>query len=254
MISADVCWACQMLFVVSPGEAASLLTTCDQPRLKRAYRQAVRRTHPDLFGDLPEAERRLKADSFIRAGEAFRLLKDFLATRCAAARTDPPRSPFAGRPGPPSPPRSAGQSSFRGEHPGNVRGTRRALPDRSLLLGEFLVYSGVVSPDEVAQAVLWQRTAAPRLGEIASRWRWTTEAAIRQVLAERAAGEPVGALLVRHGILTPFGLKVLLHHQRKARPPIGRYFLAQGLLSPTHLRSVLLLQASHNACCRLRRR
>jgi hypothetical protein len=128
------------------------------------------------------------------------------------------------------------------------------MPDRPLRFGEFLVHSGVVSWDALARAIAWQRQAAPRLGRIASDWRWIGAEKIEAAAAQRHAGERLGAALVRQGLLTPFGLKVLVRHQEKVRPRLGSFFVTQGWLSPERLQRYLQLQASHNACRRLRRR
>jgi hypothetical protein len=105
----------------------------------------------------------------------------------------------------------------------------------------------------VAEAVAWQQGAAPRLGQIATRWRWLGTAEVEAALGRRLAGERVGAALVRHGLLTPFKLRVLLRHQEKVRPRLGSYFIARGLLSPERLQRYLHLHAAHNACSWQRR-
>jgi len=230
---AETLSACRLLFAVSAGEAAGLLRGLDAAGVKRAYRRAVHRTHPDLFGHLPESERARKADAFIQAGEAYRILTAFLER---ADRRPLPAAPAAHRAARPAPTGC------------------RPLPSRPLRLGEFLVHRGIISPGELGRALAWQRQAVPRLGQIARSWRWLSGESIEEALGERAAGEPIGALLIRRGLLTPLQLRILLCHQARVRPPLGRYFLAQGLLGPERLERCLRLQASHNACCRLRRR
>jgi hypothetical protein len=233
MAAADVREACKLLFLAPPRVVDSLLGGLDGARLKQAYRRAARRTHPDHFGHLSENERQQRAEAFIQIGKAYRLLSSFLDGDCSASQI--PQT---------SAPRTTGGSAGRSYR----------MPDRPLRFGEFLVHSGVVSRDALARAIAWQRQAAPRLGRIASDWRWIGAEEIEAAAIQRRAGERLGAALVRQGLLTPFGLKVLVRHQEKVRPRLGSYFVTQGWLSPERLQRYLQLQASHNACRRLRRR
>jgi hypothetical protein len=241
VLLADALRACRLLFAVSVGEAAGVLAELDAVNVKRAYRRAARRTHPDLFGHLPERERARKAEAFIRAAEAYRILAAFVEeARAPLGSPDTSR-----RDSPESSHRDAGRQTHGGHRP---------LPHRQLRLGEFLVQKGIVSPAELARALAWQREAVPRLGQIAAGWRWIGAQAVEGALADRREGEFVGALLVRHGLLTPLRLRILLRHQLRVRPPLGGYFVEQGLLTLERLERYLRLQGAHNACCRLRQR
>ena len=226
MATADLLRACHELFGVPVDETAGILETLDLPSLKRAYRRAAQATHPDRFGHLADEDRRAKVEAFIRVGGAYQLLRAFLGQGAAVPRV--PADPGCASP-----------------RPDRRRGP---LPSRPLQLGEFLVYSGVLSLEIVEDAVSWQRRAAPCLGQIATGWGWLGASQIEAALGQRRSGERVGTTLVRHGLLTPFKLRVLLRHQERVRPRLGSYFTARGLLSPERLRRYLSLQAAHNAC------
>lgn len=232
MNTADAIRACHLLFGVPLADALGILEGLDGPSLKRAYRRAARATHPDRFGALPEGERRAKAEAFILVGNAYRALQGFLG------------------PGGATPPVSAEWDLGVSRPPGRQG---RRLPEHPLRFGEFLVHAGIASRTVVAEAVAWQQGAAPRLGQIATGWRWLGTAEVETALGQRLAGERVGAALVRHGLLTPFKLRVLLRHQERVRPRLGTYFTARGLLSPERLQRYLRLHAAHNACYWFRR-
>ena len=226
MVTADLLRACHELFGVPFDEAAGVLEALDLPSLKRAYRRAAHATHPDRFGHMAEEARRAKVEAFIRVGRAYQALRAFLTPESAAAQAP----------------------SESGCAPARPNRRRGPLPDRPLQLGEFLVYSGILPVEVVRDAVGWQRRAAPCLGQIATGWGWLDASQIETALGRRRTGERVGTTLLRHGLLTPFKLRVLLRHQDKVRPRLGSYFTARGLLSPERLQRYLSLQAAHNAC------
>jgi hypothetical protein len=120
------------------------------------------------------------------------------------------------------------------------------MPQRPLRFGEFLYFRRVITWQQLIQALVWQRRQRPRLGEIATRWRWLSPEEVDALLRAKAPGDRIGEALVRHGLITPFQLRVLLHQQRRLQLPIGRFFVDAGLLSVEALEQFLRHQDLHN--------
>ena len=124
---------------------------------------------------------------------------------------------------------------------------RGPLPNRRLLLGHFLYYSGIASWRMVVQALIWQRTQRPRLGEIGQRFGMLQEEEVVQILRRKSLLEPFGASAVAQGFLTNTQLNMLILQQKRLQKKIGAYFLEKEILHRDQLNQVLRLYHQHNA-------
>ncbi|MCG6552962.1 MAG: hypothetical protein L7F77_11590 [Candidatus Magnetominusculus sp. LBB02] len=123
---------------------------------------------------------------------------------------------------------------------------QRAVPRRRLRLGEYLYYSGVVAWKDLIASIIWQTRQKQRLGEIAARWGWLTEAKILEIMKSRNRGERLGDALVRLKIITPFQCNMLVWQQQKSKHPIGKYFTGENLISENDLNRHLANLKLHN--------
>lgn len=102
--------------------------------------------------------------------------------------------------------------------------------DKRFMLGRFLLKSGRITLRQLVDAVLWQRSQRPRVGEIAVEWGIMSRAEVFFVLREKNVEEMFCDVAVRLGFLTPFQRLAILARQRRLQAPIGRYFIEQGIL------------------------
>ncbi len=232
----DLLDACRVLYGTEIDRG--FLSSLDHAALKSVYRERAKATHPDRIirldhgGSFPDP-----GALFREVCEAYKRLDHYLTLRTTSRpqpsqkdrRTDrtAPRRPRA----PEAAPRSNPVS----------------VPGWPLRTGEFLYFRGVISWKALIQAIVLQRRGRLRIGEIAAHWGWLTEAEVVEMLAGRYPGEHLGHILVRNGVITPFQLRVLLHHQRKCQTPIGQYFLGLRGFDEEQLEKYLKELRRHNS-------
>lgn len=252
LTKAQVYGALKVLFSFGTEIDGSLLRTVQTADIKSAYRKKAMATHPDHHADRDERFRKACSRRFIAVSEAYATLTRYVKlreekglnlwqeeakrpVRPARHQSSPHRT--ARKAGPSGPAPSKSESGFF---------WHRVLPDKPLRIAEFLFYTGVIPWHLFIKAIVWQRAQRPRLGEIAQKWRWLTESQIRILMRCRQPGELLGEALVRHGLLKPFQLRVLVAQQRKMQQPIGNFFVRNGHLSPAQMEHYLRRQQSHN--------
>lgn len=243
--------AYEVLFVDAGEASGSLLRSLQLPEIKKAYRRRALDTHPDRWGGTDEGHRKRCTERFIEVTNAYEILNSYLALRDKGvvfereepAAWEPSRR---ARPAPASQPGFASSSDDDRRRAFSFSYWERGVPGRGLRFGEFLYYSQVIPWKSLIAALVWQRRERPRIGEIAQRWRWFTEPEIVRLLKGRRPGEHLGEVLLRHRLISPFQLEVLLWQQRKFQKPIGTYFLRQGCLTQAQLHRYLQQQYQHN--------
>jgi hypothetical protein len=210
--------------------------------LKKAYRRKSLETHPDLFVHLGRAQQRTYTELFQEVREAYEKLSGYLKLR--AQMTPSLYSSFANVPnnnirtnqGAPFSPEAANSNlNPSGSDTQSPFSTSAPLPPWRLRTGEFLFYCGLIPWNALIQAILWQSRRRERIGEIACRWGWLTDGLVWDLLRDKQMGERLGGVLLRHTLISPFQLKMLLIHQQRQQPPIGEFFLENGLLSERQL-------------------
>ncbi|MEW6595368.1 MAG: J domain-containing protein [Thermodesulfobacteriota bacterium] len=267
--------ACEIIFGPELAVTREFLEYLQPSGVKSAYRKRAMETHPDRFAaDL--MLQRQSTDLFHAVQHSYEHLLQFLtareqgfrlphraaprpaawrsATASAAAnrQTHNGTRPHAGA-GFRS--QAAGHDRPKNNNPFRQQTTswnteeryRGPLPNRRLLLGHFLYYSGVASWRMVVQALIWQRTQRPRLGELGQRFGLLQEDEIRQILRSKALLEPFGVSAVALGYLTETQLQVLIHHQKRLQRKFGEYFVENGILQPDHFARLLRQYHDHNA-------
>ncbi len=249
----EVLAAFRLLF--SPEAAIDLqsVDSVQHAQLKTAFRKKALRTHPDRFASEGEEVQRIYSERFIHVSQAYDTLSHYLTLRqqgwrwkaAAPSRPEPAeRKPQPARQQAPT--ASAAPRSRRQE--GGFTGSfwQRSIPRRYLRFAEFLYFSRVISWKSLVNALVWQRRQRPRIGEIAQKWRWVSGSQVEAAVRDRRQGERIGEVLLRHKLLTPFALGVLLRQQQRIQKPIGLYFVRHGLMSEWEVGRHLHNQRLHN--------
>ncbi len=210
------------------------------PALKTAYRKKALETHPDRSEAIGEIASDL-SNKFMRINAAYETLRTAIQTKKLSSvnrlrtRQDY-RSTNSSRP---NPPKSASELRYRG-----------SIPNRTLLTGQFLYYSGMISWRTLIQAICWQQRQRPRIGEIAHQWGILTTYDINNILIERAWERgydyKFADYALHKGYITSFEHMALLGKQHRLQRPIGEYFIGKKILSPQDLRRILHELTLHN--------
>lgn len=120
------------------------------------------------------------------------------------------------------------------------------LPDRKLLLGHYLYYAGVVTWRDIIQALVWQRTQRPRLGEIGTRFGWMKDEDILQVLKNRQPFQTFGQSARALGLISEAQLNTMIYQQKRLQRKIGDFFVENRIITPEKFRRLLAEYRQHN--------
>ena len=221
----DLFNACESLFGADIDVSIEFLKYLKPSGVKAAFRKKALETHPDrtimLAGETVSLEERFKEINL-----AYQLLKGFL---------DCPWKYHLGEDGSlyrrkDWPVRPAPKKTYD-----VTRETRYVgrIPQRKLLLGQFLYYSGHISMTTLIKAIVWQRLQRPLIGALAVRWDWIDSENIRDVIQQRHKGEKFGECALRRGHISKYKLVLLLDRQRMLQPKIGNYFIEHKII-PSH--------------------
>ena len=262
--------SCEIIFGPELSISREFLDYLQLSGIKSAYRKRAMETHPDRAGLENDRVQRQRHDLFHSVQEAYENLITFLdakekgyclppPARQAHPRTQPPR-PAPAKPRQPQPAKasrttagaqpqagfqnSAGQPSTFWDTESLYQGS---LPNRRLLLGHFLYYSGLINWRTIIQALIWQRTERPRLGEIGQRFGLLNEADVVQILRNRPTLQPFGQTAMDMGLLSQPQLQMLVAHQKRLQKKFGEFFLEKRILEAGELRALLQQYQEHNA-------
>lgn len=124
------------------------------------------------------------------------------------------------------------------------------LPGRTLQIGQFLYYSGVVSWRQLIDALVWQRRQRPLIGQLALAWGLLTREQIHDVLQRRRARGryevPFAEYAMQCGYLTPSQHRALCGRASQLQQRLGRYFVEQRIMTEAQLNTHLRAMRLHN--------
>ncbi len=120
------------------------------------------------------------------------------------------------------------------------------MPERKLLIGQFLYYSRLISWQTLLDALHWQRKHRPIIGKIALDWRILTSDEIQRILSERSYKDKFGEYALRNGFITYYQLLAIIGRQKKLQPLIGKYFIQERILSYLEINKMIKSQKRHN--------
>jgi hypothetical protein len=225
--------ACKILFDPELKPSQDFLRDLEPLALKSAYRKKVFETHPDRAKTLGKSQGEMHR-RFGQVVRAYQLLNPVV-------EGDPE---FVIQK--PSKPQKQ-QKSARSKHkkPRHLF-HRGALPERELLLGQFLYYSGIIPWKTLINAIVWQRMQRPLLGQIACQWNMLTDDEVQKILKERSFNEKFGAHAFRKGYITSYQLLALVGRQRSLQQPIGQFFIKHGILTAPQLEHLVAQAKVHN--------
>ncbi len=118
------------------------------------------------------------------------------------------------------------------------------------MLGQYLYYAGRISWRMLIEAISWQRTLRPCIGQIAMQSGMLTQRDVVNILTERRLEERFGECAVRIGYITPIEQTTLVSRQSRQQRRIGEYFVRQKLLSEDELASLVDRHRMHNCDAR----
>jgi len=264
--------ACQVLFGSELQVSRSFLEYIQLSGIKSAYRKKAMETHPDM------STGRNGADLFMAVQQAYENLVNYIEARKHGFtfQSRPVRAPQ--RPSRPAyqPCRSSAQrpkarpythqrstSTAHKQHQsgkprnsttyktnGATRSTNKfyqgSIPNRKLLFGHYLYYTGITNWQTIIKALVWQRTDRPRLGELGCRFGWLSSQDILRILKNRNLSDPFGKSALHMGLLTREQLRLLLFQQKRLQKKFGQYFINNNLLTREQLAQLVNQFRAHN--------
>jgi hypothetical protein len=239
--------ACALLLEIPPRKMTTLvLEQLDVAVVRRAWRRIAVSSHPDAArrgGGAPKHD----STRFIEASQAYELVMGHLLKRQAPAGPVPrsgvrPQSRTAK-----TPPNGTGGRRATTEKRGSALFYHGPVPRRRLRLAEFLYYTGHVSWQSLISAIVWQRAAQPRFGELARELRSISTQDLHRLLGSRLRHEHTGQAAQRLRLLTAPEVERILRLQRARRRPIGRFFVETEGMTAAQLAVVLRELYRHNA-------
>lgn len=266
--------SCEVLFGSQLIISREFLEYLQPSGLKGAYRKRAMETHPDVL----MAARALPADTvgndhFHRVQQAYEQLSFYLRMKdrrplpqrgyptpaAPFAPVRPDGSPWAtgnkGRQGPSSRPAdrpapaapSGRQAGRRPDYSPSENLYCGPMPQRRLLFGHFLYYSGLANWRTIARILTWQRSERPRLGELGQRFGMLRPSDISQILRQKIPFQTFGQTARNLGLLNDSQIRVLLGQQQRLQKKFGTILLEKNLVDRFELQSLLRQFEHHNA-------
>jgi len=243
--------ACQTLFGAETDISRDFLQYLQLSGLKSAYRKRAFETHPDRVAGQGEEMERQNAELFRSIRRAYEELSAYVEARekgytFSSRHTKVPRGTYSKTYGDFDHHTPAYTSSkiFSFETDSFYTGP---MPDRPLLFGHFLYYAGEINWRDIVQALIWQRSQRPRLGEIACKLGMLNEKDVLRILKSRKIMQPFGQAAVKLGLLTETQLQILVAHQNRLQRKMGDFFLEFNIIPPAKLKRLILEHQLHNA-------
>lgn len=270
--------SCEILFGSDLNVSWQFLDYLQAGGIKSAYRRRAMETHPDRLTDLDQASRGQGAEHFHSVKEAYDTLLSFLQTKDSPVTSVASHTKSAAATGrqkaPVAPSREhAGHSHAATEgsrprkfhhrttiKPITLPETHRrttvyantesfyqgGLPQRHLLFGHFLYYSGLANWRTISRILTWQRTERPRLGELGTRFGMCRQEDIDTILRARSPRRQFGETARLLGILTEHQVRVLMFHQQRMQKKFGTILVEKNLISEQELQELLDRFEHHN--------
>ncbi len=266
--------ACQIIFGNEMNVSRDFLDYVQMSGVKSAYRKRAKETHPDCFVGQGELAQRFGAQKFQVVQKAYKSLTHYVDAREKGYRI--PRSlqraPIyrqAAKGKPAARPSSYHRPPFahKRKAPSFTRASRRsqttassackttfdskalfkgALPERSMLFGHFLYYSGLVDWKTIVRALIWQRASRPRVGDIGVRFGWLAPSDILPILKSGICTDAFGKKAVAEGKLSRYQMQMILAYQKKNHRKVGEYFLKKRIFTRMQLQALLRKSQAHN--------
>ena len=254
--------SCHILFGLEVQATPAFLNYLQISGIKTAFRQKAFATHPDIVTRDSSLVTNCSSHSFQDVKEAYDLLTGYIHRReksshlhkpygsapftrqnysaCNGNRNDTVFSSSARMSGKNIPPGTGFQNNRTRSF---FQGT---LPPYPLLFGRFLYYSGIISWFNISQALVWQKTQRPLVGELSRKLGWLTMLETMQIL-KNGKNCQFGETAVQMGFLSDLQIRSILLRQKQLHKKIGSFFLEHDILTPEELQFLIVQQRLHNA-------
>ena len=225
--------ACKVLFDPDLKPSQDFLRDLEPLALKSAYRKKVFETHPDRAKTVGKSQGEMHR-RFGQVVRAYQILYSVVEGNPEFVIQEPEK------------PKKRHKPARSKKHDPRHHFYQGALPERELLLGQFLYYSGIISWKTLINAIVWQRMQRPPIGQIASQWNMLSDDEVKKILNERRFNEKFGAHALRKGYLTAYQLLALVGRQRRLQQPIGQFFIENNILTAPQLAHFIAQAKVHN--------
>ena len=266
--------SCRIIFGQNLKVSREFLQYLQLSGIKKAYRKKALEIHPDRGACQSLTLQQSMAHKFIDVHEAYRNLVAYLEARDnGGGLQDSPSSlskhNATGKVRNPGNVAEVNSKRFHQEKAGILRtGNGKVrygkspryeppldpkslykgpMPNCPLLFGRYLYYSGIISLHTIGQALIWQRSQRPRLGEIGRRLGWLSEQDTSRILQNRRDRQLFGELALSLGLLTREQLHRILLQQKKFHKRIGQYFVAKNYWDVVKLEEYVAAHNRHNS-------
>ncbi len=206
--------ACRILFGPMFHFTDETLRYMQVSGVKSAYRELVKKCHPDRAMLTGRDEKELSG-KFREANDAYNLLLGLLVKKSKHDGTSPVHKRQA-------------DFYYSG-----------SMPARVLRFGEFLYYKKIISWNSLIKALAWQYRMRPKIGQICKGNNLLTDESITKVLKHAGSKEKFGETAVRIGFLDKLSLRRMLRIQTELDSPLGRYFVDNKILTAQKLHVLL---------------
>lgn len=251
----DVVRAYQILFspsdpFVKEAFSLSFVKRLDPSTVRSAFRKKALETHPDRAKVSGRGENE-QADLFRQVKQAYEVLLP-VAERCSAVEV---KARVSAKPAGAEKKEKRAYQHAHDQHRRTFNGKPRRtpsfyynglIPGHRLRLGHYLYYSGIISWQNLVNAVAFHMRSKPRYGEIALGWSMITPEELAFCLSQRLKGEKIGECLKRSELISDFQHLAILGKQRKFHCLFGAYFVNEGILSQRQLDIAVRRAVLHN--------
>jgi len=256
--------SCHMIFGKDLKVSREFLQYLQLSGIKKAYRKKALEIHPDMGSCRNLILQQSMSHQFIDVHQAYKNLVAYLEVRDKGLGFIATRQPSSlrKREGKAKRPGNNGAGSSKKFYNNNGMQQNPPLhdppldpkslykgpvPNCHLLFGRYLYYTGIINLHTIGQALIWQRSQRPRLGEIGRRMGWLNEQDTFKILQSRQDRQLFGELALRLGILTREQLHFILLHQKKLHKRIGQYFVAKNYWNRLMLEEYISAHRTHNS-------
>ena len=266
--------SCRIIFGKDLKVSREFLQYLQLSGIKKAYRKKALEIHPDIRSCKNLTLQQSMAHQFIDVHEAYKNLVAYLEARDKGLGHNGSHSAFSehnskSKVNTLRPARSTASKSFYEEKAKTFQSNKKngkqqkpplydppldpkslykgPVPNCQLLFGRYLYYSGIISLHTIGQALIWQRSQRPRLGEIGRSLGWLSEQDTFKIMQCRRNRQLFGELALKLGILTQEQLHHILLHQKKLHKRIGQYFVAKKYWDSIMLEEYVAAHRKHNS-------
>ncbi len=266
--------SCRIIFGNDLKVTREFLQYLQLSGIKKAYRRKALEFHPDRVSRQSLSLQQIMSNQFIDVHQAYEKLLAYLEARDKGLSADTltiltSYQKDENKEGPKHQHRTSGIKEYyrnkTNNHKNNIYNNKQKdttfnappldpqslyrgpLPNCQLLFGRYLYYSGLINLQTIGQALVWQRTQRPCLGEIGRRMGWMSDQDTLRVLRHRKDRQLFGEMAMRLGILTREQLQIILQHQKKLHKRIGQYFVLKNYWDSVMLEEYVSAHRSHNS-------